>query len=71
MITLKIIQQNIASAIKQSNLTQTELGKKLGVSQQTISHYIKGDKLPALDTFANLCLLLDVNPQDILTEKPF
>ena len=71
MITLKNIQQNIASAIKQSNLTQTELGKKLGVSQQTISHYIKGDKLPALDTFANLCLLLDVNPQDILTEKPF
>ena len=52
-------------------MTQTELGKKLGVSQQTISHYLKGDKLPALDTFANLCAIIDVNPQDILSDKSF
>ena len=71
MVTLKIIQKNIASAINQSGLTQTEIGRRLGVSQQTISHYIKGDKTPALDTFANLCAIIDVNPQDILTEKVF
>ena len=71
MVTLEIIQQNLAAAIRQSGLTQTELGKKLGVSQQTISHYLKGDKLPALDTFANLCAIIDVNPQDILSEKIF
>lgn len=71
MVTLEIIQQNLAAAIRQSGLTQTELGKRLGVSQQTISHYLKGDKLPALDTFANLCAIIDVNPQDILSEKTF
>ena len=71
MVTLEIIQQNLAAAIRQSGLTQTELGKRLGVSQQTISHYLKGDKLPALDTFANLCAIIDVNPQDILSERPF
>ncbi len=71
MVTLEIIQQNLAAAIRQSGLTQTELGKRLGVSQQTISHYLKGDKLPALDTFANLCAIIDVNPQDILSEKIF
>ena len=71
MITLQDIQKNLAKAIKQSGMTQTELGKKLGVSQQTISHYLKGDKLPALDTFANLCAIIDVNPQDILSEKSF
>ena len=71
MITLQDIQKNLANAIKQSGMTQTELGKKLGVSQQTISHYLKGDKLPALDTFANLCAIIDVNPQDILTDKSF
>ena len=71
MITLEHIQKNLAAAIKQCGMTQTELGKKLGVSQQTISHYLKGDKLPALDTFANLCTIIDVNPQDILTEKAF
>ena len=71
MITLQDIQKNLAIAIKQSGMTQTELGKRLGVSQQTISHYLKGDKLPALDTFANLCAIIDVNPQDILTDKSF
>ena len=71
MITLQNIQKNLANAIKQSGMTQTELGKRLGVSQQTISHYLKGDKLPAIDTFANLCAIIDVNPQDILTDKSF
>ena len=69
MITIQQIQQNIAEAIKQSGLTQTELAKRLGVSQQTISHYVKGDKLPALDTFANLCVALDVDPTEILCTK--
>ena len=69
MITLLQIQQQIAEAIKQSGMTQTEIGKKLGVSQQSISHYVKGDKLPALDTLANLCGLLDVDPSDILCVK--
>ena len=71
MVTLEMIQKNLASAIKQSGLTQTELGKRLGVSQQTISHYLKGTKLPALDTFANLCAIIDVNPADILSERTF
>jgi len=71
MITLQHIQKNLISAIKQCGMTQTELGKKLGVSQQTISHYLKGDKLPALDTFANLCAIIDVNPSDILSERSF
>ena len=66
MIMSETIKKNIAEAIKQSGLTQKEIGLKLGVSQQTVSHYVKGDKLPSLDTFANLCLVLDVDPADIL-----
>ena len=66
MITLDIIQQRLSETIKQSGLTQTEIGKELGVSQQSISHYVKGDKLPALDTFANLCSVLDADPSYIL-----
>ena len=69
MITLSQIQQQIAEAIKQSGMTQTEIGKKLGASQQSISHYVKGDKLPSLDTLANLCVLLDVDPSEILCVK--
>ena len=66
MITLYDIQNKISEAIKLSGLKQTEIAKIIGVSQQTISHYIKGDKMPALDTFANLCLSLDLDPVEIL-----
>lgn len=66
MITLNEIQQRLAEAIKHSGLTQTEIAKKLSITQQTISHYVKGDKMPALDTFANLCAILDVDPAYIL-----
>ena len=47
-------------------ITIKDLAKKLNISQSAIAHYIKGDILPALDTFANLCVILDVDPADIL-----
>lgn len=68
MITLEQIQTRLTEVIKQSGMTQTALAKTLNVSQQTISHYIKGDKMPALDTLANLCKLLDVDTNYILCQ---
>ena len=72
MITLSMIQKRVSEAIRQSGLSQTEIGKRLGVSQQSVSHYVKGDKMPALDTFANLCVVLDVDPAELLCteERP-
>ena len=66
MIMLEQIRQRITETIKQSELTQTELAPRLGVGQQTISEYIRGKSMPALDTFANLCAILDVDANDIL-----
>lgn len=66
MITLKQVGERIAEAIKNSGLTQTEIARRLNIKQSNISHYIKGDKLPALDTLANLCKLLDVDANYIL-----
>jgi len=54
------------AAYKQSGLTQVEIAKKINVSQQMISSYLCGRNLPALDTFANLCVILDVDPSYIL-----
>lgn len=71
MITTSQIQKKIAEAIKLSGKTQAEIGRKLGISQQTVSHYVKGDKLPALDTLANLCVILDVDPAEILCTENY
>ncbi|MDE6585231.1 MAG: helix-turn-helix domain-containing protein [Clostridia bacterium] len=69
MITLQQIQSRLAEAIKQSGKTQTEISQLLNVRQSNISHYIKGDKMPALDTLANLCKVLDLDANYILCQE--
>ncbi len=66
MITLEQIRIKLQEAIKQSGMTQTELAKKTGIIQQSVAQYLSGRAMPALDTFANLCVALDVDPAEIL-----
>lgn len=66
MVTLEQIQLRLAEAIRQSGLTQTALAKQIRIGQQTVSEYLHGKSMPALDTFANLCAVLDVDPAYIL-----
>ena len=63
---LKDIQIRLRESIKQSNLTQKEISKAIGVSAQTVSKYMKENIFPALDTLAKLCKVLDVKSDYIL-----
>ena len=65
-MNLQDIQLRLREVIKQSNLTQKEIAKQIGVSFQTVSKYMREDIFPALDTFAKLCKLLDVKSDYIL-----
>lgn len=66
MITIDIIRNRLIEAIIESKLTQTELAKRLNIKQPTVAQYLSGRVMPALDTFANLCQVLDVDPAYIL-----
>ncbi len=66
MIAITKIQAKLAEAIKHSGYTQTKLGELVGVKHPQISCYIHGKKMPAIDTFANLIAVLDLDPADIL-----
>lgn len=66
MITIDQIREQLKEAIKQSDLTQTEICKRVGIKTPTMSQYLSGRAMPALDTFANLCTILDVDANDIL-----
>lgn len=68
MITLEQIQVRIAEAIKQSGMTQSEIARRLGIKHVQISCYVHGKKLPALDTLANLCKVLDLDANYILCQ---
>ena len=69
MIVQKQIQERLSEAIRQSGFKQKEIASRLHISQQMISQYLLGNKMPALDTFANLCEILDVDPAYILCLK--
>lgn len=61
MITTEMIRERLIESIRQSGYTQTELARRLGIKQSQISCYVHGKKLPALDTLANLCKILDAD----------
>lgn len=66
MITTEMIRERLIESVRQSGYTQTELAKRLGIKQSQISCYVHGKKLPALDTLANLCKILDADANYIL-----
>ncbi|MDE7463953.1 MAG: helix-turn-helix domain-containing protein [Clostridiales bacterium] len=66
MVTLEEIRAKLVSAIRNSGMTQTTIAKKLGIYQSAVQQYLSGRAMPALDTLANLCTLLDLDANDIL-----
>ena len=69
MIMLEQIQKRVIEAIKQSGMTQTAIANALNIKPTQICSYIKGRKMPALDTLANLCKLLDLDANYILCQE--
>ncbi len=66
MVTLDEIRAKLVAAIRGSGMTQTAIAKKLGIYQSAVQQYLTGRAMPALDTLANLCALLDLDANDIL-----
>lgn len=69
MIKIEEIQKRLREAIQYSSISQKELALKLGVNPSTVSKYMRLDKYPSLDTFANICQILDISSDDILGLK--
>ena len=65
MITLAQIQIKLAEAITLSGKSQTEIANELGIRPTQICSYVKGRKMPAIDTLANLCKILDLDANDV------
>lgn len=69
MITITEIQKNLREAIETSTLSKKQIAIKLGVNPSTINKYLHCNKFPAIDTFANLCQIIDVSADEILGLK--
>ena len=69
MIKIEEIQNRLREAIEYSHLSQREIAEKLEINPSTVSKYMRQNKYPSLDTFANICEILDVSADEILGLK--
>ena len=67
----EIFRQRLREEIQQSQITTTELAKKVGVSPEMITQYYTTKKSPKLDTFTRLCEALNVSADYLLGLKDF
>lgn len=65
----EIIKRRLSEEIKNSGLTTIEIAKRVGVSPEMITQYKTTKKLPKLDTFAQLCEVLNADANYILGLK--
>lgn len=57
---------NLKKLIKEKHITQTELGNKLGLKQNTISDMLNKKIRPTFETVMTMSKLLDVSCEEIL-----
>lgn len=69
MTTLGQIRTNLLAELKESGLKKTAIARLVNIKQPTVSQYFSGRAMPALDTFANLCIALDLDANEILGIK--
>ena len=60
--------KNIQDLMKEKNIDQQQLAKAIGVSQPTVSNWIKQNKYPRIQKYNNLTTLASQN-QELLKVK--
>lgn len=65
----KAIGENIRKIRKSKKMTMKELGEKIGVSEQAIGNYERGDREPTIDVLIKISDALEVSLFDILGDK--
>ncbi len=68
-VDLAEIGRRIQSRRRQQGLTQEQLADKMNVSIQMISNLERGNKAIRIDNLVNLCQILDVSTDYILTGR--
>jgi DNA-binding XRE family transcriptional regulator len=62
----KEIMQRFGAYLADMDMTEKALADKVGIAQSTIASYKKGDRLPNLITFAQICAVLKISAAEIL-----
>lgn len=65
------IGQQIRNCRKKAGLSQKELGKRLGVSQQHIAQYENEKRIPKIETIQKIATALDTDLFDVISVNEY
>ena len=63
------ISERILKVLKDRDMTQVEFAKQVGIASSTISEWKKKKTNPAADKIMNICNVLQITPEQLLTGK--
>ena len=66
MFDVRRVSQQIRDARIRKNMTQSNLADELGVSYQAVSNWERGNSLPDISKYEDLCRILDLKLEDLL-----
>ena len=66
MFDVRRVSQRIRDARIGKNMTQSNLADELGVSYQAVSNWERGNSLPDISKYEDLCRILDLKLEDLL-----
>lgn len=64
-----IISERIFKILKEKNMTQKEFAEKVGIGNSTVSEWKKKKTNPSADKIMDICMVLNVTPEQLLTGK--
>ena len=63
------ISERILKVLKDRNMTQVEFAKQVGIATSTISEWKKKKTNPTADKIMDICNVLQITPEQLLTGK--
>ncbi len=63
---MDIFKKRLNEVLKENKINQSQLAKQLNIERQGITNYKNGNSIPSLDTFKNLCILLNTSADYLL-----
>lgn len=63
---MKIFSERLKEVLKTNNMSQSELAKKINMSQDVVSCYCTGKRKPPIDVLVLICNALDESADYLL-----
>ena len=64
-----IISERIFKILKEKNMSQNIFAQKVGLASSTVSDWKTKKTNPSADKIMDICLVLDITPEQLLTGK--